>query len=131
MSARTLRMVVAGMQWLSKSYNFALTCNILAGVCSSMISFAICAIRASQSGGGIGVFSVTFSLQYHRVSSPLNLNVQLKRFHTFGHVLPQTSIKPALSSCYSPLRFSYSAPLLHPIPPSSLPLPALLRSPPL
>jgi hypothetical protein len=33
-----------------------------AGVCSSMTSSAICAMSASQSGGGIGVDGVTFSL---------------------------------------------------------------------
>src|SRR3569833_760940 len=33
-----------------------------AGVCSSMISMAMTPMSASQSGGGIGVVSVTFSL---------------------------------------------------------------------
>lgn len=59
---RTLRMVVAGIQCVSRSYNFARTCRILAGERSSMISFAMTSIRASQSGGGMGVFSVTCSL---------------------------------------------------------------------
>lgn len=58
----TFKIVVAGMQCVSKSYNFARTCSIRAGVRSSTISFAMTSIRASQSGGGIGVFSVTLSL---------------------------------------------------------------------
>lgn len=62
----TFKIVVGGMQWLKRSYNFARTCRILAGVCSAMISSAICAIRASQSGGGMGVLSVTFSLRDSR-----------------------------------------------------------------
>ena len=58
----TFRIVVAGMQWESKSYNLALTWRMRAGVRSSMISLAMTSIRASQSGGGIGVFSETLSL---------------------------------------------------------------------
>lgn len=61
-------MVVGGMQCVSRSYSLARTCKILAGVCSSMISLAIWPISASQSAGGIGVVSVTFSLR-HRVSN--------------------------------------------------------------
>lgn len=58
----TFRMVVAGIQCVSKSYNLARTCRIRAGERSSMISFAMTSIKASQSGGGIGVFSLTVSL---------------------------------------------------------------------
>lgn len=58
----TLRIVVAGMQCESRSYSFALACIIRAGDRSAMISLAIASINASQSGGGIGVFSDTFSL---------------------------------------------------------------------
>lgn len=47
---------------MRRSYSFALTWRILCGVCSAMISSATCPIKASQSGGGIGVVSVTFSL---------------------------------------------------------------------
>lgn len=59
----TFKTVVGGMQCVSKSYNFALTCKILAGECSATISLAICSIKASQSGGGIGVLSLTSSLK--------------------------------------------------------------------
>lgn len=61
-SERTFKMVVAGMQCVSKSYSFARTCRIRAGDRSAMISFAMTSIRASQSGGGIGVLSFTLSL---------------------------------------------------------------------
>lgn len=61
-TALTLRIVVAGMQCVSKSYSFALVCMILAGDLSSTISFAMTSISASQSGGGMGVFSLTLSL---------------------------------------------------------------------
>lgn len=55
----TLMIVVGGMQCVKRSYNLARTCMILCGERSSIISFAITSIRASQSGGGIGVLSVT------------------------------------------------------------------------
>lgn len=58
----TLRMIVGGMQCTSKSYSLPRTCSILAGVCSAMMSLATCSMSASQSGGGIIVFSDTFSL---------------------------------------------------------------------
>lgn len=58
----TFKIVVAGIQCVSKSYNFALTARILAGDRSAMMSLAITSINASQSGGGIGVFSFTTSL---------------------------------------------------------------------
>lgn len=53
----TFRIVVAGMQCVSRSYSFARTCKILAGDRSSIISFAMTSMSASQSGGGMGVFS--------------------------------------------------------------------------
>jgi hypothetical protein len=58
----TFKIVVAGMQCVSKSYSFPLTCNMRCGDRSSIISLAVTSIRASQSGGGIGVFSLTLSL---------------------------------------------------------------------
>lgn len=58
----TLIIVVGGMQCVSRSYNRARTCNSRAGDRSARISSAVNAIRASQSGGGIGVSSDTFSL---------------------------------------------------------------------
>lgn len=51
------------MQCVRRSYSFDRTSKMRAGECSSMISLAICAINASQSGGGMGVSSVTFSLE--------------------------------------------------------------------
>lgn len=58
----TFKMVVAGMQCVSRSYSFARTCRMRAGERSSTISLAITSIKASQSGGGIAVFSETLSL---------------------------------------------------------------------
>lgn len=58
----TFSTVVAGMQCVSRSYSLARTCKILAGERSSTISFAMTSMSASQSGGGIGVFSLTLSL---------------------------------------------------------------------
>lgn len=58
----TLRMVVGGIQCVKRSYSLARTCRILAGERSAMISSAVNEINASQSGGGIAVESVTFSL---------------------------------------------------------------------
>jgi hypothetical protein len=58
----TLSIVVGGMQCVKRSYNLARTCRILAGDRSAIISSATKEINASQSGGGIGVSSVTFSL---------------------------------------------------------------------
>lgn len=61
----TLRIVVGGMQWVRRSYSRARTCNNRAGDRSAKISWAVRAIKASQSGGGIGVLSVTFSLEIY------------------------------------------------------------------
>ena len=58
----TFNTVVAGIQCVSRSYSFARTSRIRAGERSSIISFAMTSIRASQSGGGIAVLSVTLSL---------------------------------------------------------------------
>jgi hypothetical protein len=60
--SQTLMIVVGGMQWVRRSYNRARTCSKRAGDRSASISSAINEIRASQSGGGIAVLSVTFSL---------------------------------------------------------------------
>lgn len=58
----TLRIVVGGMQWVSRSYSRARTCNSRAGERSAKISSAVREMSASQSGGGTGVLSVTRSL---------------------------------------------------------------------
>lgn len=63
LNVKVFRIVVGGIQCVRRSYNFARTCRILAGECSSSISLATWLIKASQSGGGMGVLSVTFSLQ--------------------------------------------------------------------
>lgn len=62
-------MVVGGIQWVNRSYSLALTWRIRAGDLSAMISSATTDINASQSGGGIGVLSETFSL-YGRQKLP-------------------------------------------------------------
>lgn len=63
----TLIIVVGGIQWVKRSYNRARTCNSRAGDRSARISSAVNAIRASQSGGGIGVLSDTFSLMVRAI----------------------------------------------------------------
>lgn len=54
---------MGGIQCVRRSYKRARTCNIRAGDRSASISSAVKAMRASQSGGGMGVLSETFSLQ--------------------------------------------------------------------
>lgn len=73
-------MVVGGIQWVSRSYSLALTWRILAGDLSAMISSATTDISASQSGGGIGVLSETFSL-YSRQQSPRRMRVKMAPTH--------------------------------------------------
>lgn len=56
------------MQCVKRSYSRARTCSNRAGDRSARISSAIKEIRASQSGGGTGVSSVTFSLDFGKTS---------------------------------------------------------------
>lgn len=65
----TLRIVVGGIQCVRRSYSRARHCSSLAGDRSARISWAIIWITTSQSGGGIGVLSVTFSLVGKSVSA--------------------------------------------------------------
>lgn len=67
LNVKVLIIVVGGMQWVSRSYSRARTCNSRAGDRSARISSAVKEIRASQSGGGIGVLSDTFSLEREAV----------------------------------------------------------------
>ena len=76
----TLRMVVGGMQCVSRSYSLLRTCMILAGVCSARISSAIWLINASKSGGGMGVESFTQSLSQRPVGQHLYSTSVLSAF---------------------------------------------------
>lgn len=73
-------MVVGGIQWVSRSYNLALTWRILAGDLSAIISSATTDISASQSGGGIGVLSETFSLYEHQQFPGLRVKMAQTHF---------------------------------------------------
>lgn len=61
-----MRIVVAGMQCVRRSYSLLRTCRIRAGVCSANISSAIWEMSASKSGGGIAVSSLTTSLRTYQ-----------------------------------------------------------------
>lgn len=116
---RTFRIVVAGMQCVSKSYSLARTCKILAGERSSIMSLAMTSIRASQSGGGMGVFSEIWSLQVGNLVSkmdrqvtPLPLEAESpQNILTFEHAPPRTSTTPSSNSSHTPSQ--PSPPILH------------------
>ena len=89
--SNTFRIVVAGIQCVSKSYSFALTCRIRAGERSSIISLAMTSINASQSGGGIGVFSVIWSLRNAWSASSFLTGLLVPGVLTFERAPPRTS----------------------------------------
>ena len=102
--------VVGGMQWVKRSYNRARTCKSRAGDRSAKISSAVKPISASQSGGGIGVLSDTFSLksklcEYLGQASTGTVGANF----TFGHKSLQTWAVPAEGSVRFPSLFSYWA----------------------
>jgi hypothetical protein len=59
---RVFMIVVESMQCDRRSYSDARTCKSRCGLRSWTICWAICSMRASQSGGGMCVVSVIFSL---------------------------------------------------------------------
>lgn len=138
-SGRTFRIVVAGIQCVSKSYSLARTCKILAGERSSIMSLAMTSIRASQSGGGMGVFSEIWSLQIgefvskwnHQVASHPAREMSLQDILTSEHAPPHTSTTPSSNSSHTPSQPSPPAQHRPSNPPYHSRSSARPRSPPL